>query len=375
MNTKILPTGIITDIIKRYNNASALYIHVRVMNATPPSRLRRPLLIGGPLLILCAGLAAWLTSGRYIDTDDAYTHAAQVNVSSNLTGRVIRVDVANNQRVRRNQVLIELDSRDQQIDVTHAEAALADARALVLAHRAVWRQRKAEAEAAQQTLNWRQTTLTRINLLSGKGIASQAQLEDARHAVDEARQQQLASQQALAVALADLDNRPDLPVDRHPVVQQAAARLAAAQLHLSWSVIRAPMDGYVTQVDNLQPGDTLRANTPLFPLISGHDVWIDANVKETDLPEIRPGQAASVSVDARPGQVYHGVVDSISPGTGASFALLPPENATGNWIKVVQRVTVRIRLTDLDPAHPLGNGLSSIVDIDTGKTRLAKWLK
>ena len=345
------------------------------MNTTASSRLRRPLLIGGPALILTVVVAAWLTSGRYIRTDDAYTHAAQVNISANISGRVSQIDVRDNTLVHPGQILIKLDDKDQRIDVAHAQAALADARTAIIARRAVWQQRKAEAEAARQTLAWQTTTLARVSLLAGKGIASQAQLDDARHAVDTARQQLVASQQALAAALANLNGKPDLPPDQYPLVEQAAARLAGAQLRLSWTTIRAPMEGYVTQAANLQPGDTIRANTHLFPLVSSRDVWVDANIKETDLPDIRPGQAASVTVDAHPGQVYHGVVDSIAPGTGASFSLLPPENATGNWIKVVQRVVVRIRLTDTDSKHPLGNGFSSIVDIDTGRTRLQKWLK
>ncbi len=345
------------------------------MNTTASSRLRRPLLIGGPVLILIIVLAVWLTSGRYITTDDAYTHAAQVNISANIAGRVSHVDVRDNTLVQAGQVLVKLDDKDQRIDVSHAQAALADARAVIIARRAVWQQRKAESEAARQTLVWQTATLARISLLAGKGIASRAQLDDAQHAVDSARQQLVASQQALAAALADLNGKPDLPPEQYPLVQQAAARLASARLRLSWTTICAPTAGYVTQVTNLQPGDTIRADTPLFPLVSSTDVWVDANVKETDLPDIKPGQTASVTVDAHPGQVYHGVVDSIAPGTGASFSLLPPENATGNWIKVVQRVVVRIRLTDTDSKYPLGNGFSSIVDIDTGRTRLQKWLK
>jgi membrane fusion protein, multidrug efflux system len=167
-----------------------------------------------------------------------------------------------------------------------------------------------------------------------------------------------------------LGGNPELPIDQHPVVQEAQAALDRANLDLSYTVIRAPDDGIAAKVEQLQVGDYITAAAPVFTLISSRDVWIEANFKEDELTYMRPGQSAEVRIDAYPGRRFKAVVSSLSPGTGAQFSLLPPENATGNWVKVVQRVPVRLQMDDAAlEGVMLHAGLSVDVTVDTGHRR------
>jgi len=336
--------------------------------ARPPrtrlQRLRWPLMLLAPIL-LAVGLYVYLTSGRYQSTDDAYTQAATVSISSNVAGRVIEVDVRDNQAVRRGEVLYRLDDAPFRIAVSDAEAHLAATRLQVDSMKSVYRQRQVERRSAEDSERYAQTEYDRQKRLLASGIASQAQFDQASHALDTARQQVANVEQQIGVALADLDGNPDIAPERHPLVQQAQAALDRARLNLSYTVVKAPADGVVTKVDQLQVGDYIAASAPTFPLVSTHDVWVEANFKEGQLAHMRAGQSASVRIDRYPDQKFEARVTSLSPGTGSEFSLLPPENATGNWVKVVQRVPVRLQLLDLDPKEPLQAGLSASVTVDT----------
>ena len=191
---------------------------------------------------------------------------------------------------------------------------------------------------------------------SASGIASQAQFDQAAHALDAARQQVANVQQQIGVALANLGGDPNIAPERHPLVAQAQAALDRAQLNLSYTVISAPTDGVVAKVEQLQVGDTIAASAPVFALVSTGDVWIEANFKEVQLARMRPGQAATVKIDRYPGRRFSAKVTSVSPSTGSQFSLLPPENATGNWVKVVQRVPVRLQLTHVDAEFSIAGG-------------------
>ncbi|MGH8232131.1 MAG: HlyD family efflux transporter periplasmic adaptor subunit, partial [Steroidobacteraceae bacterium] len=179
------------------------------------------------------------------------------------------------------------------------------------------------------------------------------------------------AQQQVGSVLALLGGNPDLPLDQHPVVMQAQAALDRAELQLSYTVIRAPDEGVAAKVEQLQVGDYINASTPVFGLVSTRDILVEANFKEDDLTYMRAGQSAEVRIDAYPGHRFKARVASLSPGTGAQFSLLPPENATGNWVKVVQRVPVRLQLqaSDFGEATPLHTGLSAEVTVDTGHRR------
>jgi len=332
---------------------------------TLAERARLPLMVGVPVLVLVGAGVLWLTGGRYQSTDDAYVQAARVQVSSNIPGRVIQVAVRENQLVHTGDVLFRLDPQPLDTALSQSEAMAAQARLQIDAYRAAYGQRRAETAAAADTLSYQQRELARQKTLLAAGVASQSQVDQAQNAVDSAQQKLSAAKEAEAAALAQLGGAPDGAADRHPSVRAADAMVARDRLNRSYGVVTAPQDGVATKVEQLQVGNYVNAAQPLFSLVSPR-VWVDANLKEDQLAHVRPGQPATVEVDAHKGVTYHGKVASVSPGTGSSFALLPPENATGNWVKVVQRVTVRVELDEKDlKDNPLQAGLSARVKIDT----------
>lgn len=327
-------------------------------------RHRRPLLIGGPILVLLAASLLYLNGLRTVSTDDAYVSAAKTQISTNVPGRVVAVAVKDNQFVHRGDILFRLDPRDFEIAVADARARLANARLEIAGLKATYRQHQAEVAAAKEALSYQEHEYGRQKKLAAQGIASQAQLDQAEHAWSQALQKVRASEQGEENVLAALDHRPEQNIDAHPAVRQAQASLDRALLNLSYGTITAPQDGVVSKVEQLQVGDYVNASTPLFALISNKNVWVEANFRETDLARLRPGQASTVEIDAFPGRKFHGHVQSLSAGTGSSFSLLPPENATGNWVKVVQRLPVRISIEDSDSSRFLQAGLSATVKVD-----------
>lgn len=338
----------------------------------PPNwvtRYRRELLVGVPILCLVVVAIVYLTGGRYVSTDDAYVHAALVDVSTDVPGRIAMIAVHDNQIVRKGQVLFRLEQSRFLIAVADAKAKLADARDKVPMLQAAYRQHEADVAAARTALAYQDREFARQSRLAAEGISSRAQLDQTKSNFQTAQQQLAAAQQELASALADLGGNPSAPVDTQPVVRQAQAALDHANLELSYTVVHAPIDGVVTKVDQVNVGDYVDAAKPLFALISSTDIWVEANFKETDLTYVRPGQSASISVDAYPGKTFSGRVLSTSPGTGASFSLLPPEDASGNWVKVVQRVPVRISVENLGPSTPLATGMSVEAEVDTEHRR------
>ncbi|HTW38854.1 MAG TPA: HlyD family secretion protein [Steroidobacteraceae bacterium] len=333
-------------------------------------RLRAPLMIGVPLIAAAAGLYYYLSAGRYQSTDDAYVRAAQVSISSNVSGRVSQIEVGDNQRVHRGEVLFRLDQRPFRIAVEEAYARLASARLQVESLKATYRQRLADLRAAQSALEYERREYDRQMRLLQHGITSQSQADRALLARNEAQQNVAAVEQQITATLASLGGDPNIPVERHPSVEQAQAELDRALLNLSYTTVSAPIDGIVTRVEQLQVGDYINAATPAFALVSTHDVWIEANFKEVQLAHMRPGDSARVWIDAYPDHTFQATVSSVSPGTGSEFSLLPPENATGNWVKVVQRLPVRLALEGAVPT--LRTGLSATVKVDTqGHQRLA----
>jgi membrane fusion protein (multidrug efflux system) len=335
-------------------------------------RLRLPLMLAGPLMVLLAAGYWYLTGGRYISTDDAYVQAARVQVSTDISGRVEEIDVRDNERIEAGQVLFRLDPRPFRIAVDEAKAQLAAVRYQIHALKATYHQKRADERAAEATLDYQQREFERQKRLLASGTASQQQFDQARQAYENGRQQLASKGQDVAVALANIGGDPELPLEQHPMVQHAQAALDRAELNLSYTEIRAPENGIVTKVDQLQVGDYVTAGTPLFSLMSTDRVWVEANFKETELTHMRPGQEATIEIDTYPDVVFHARVDSLSPGTGLTFALLPAENATGNWVKVVQRLPVRLHLEQLNPDAPLHAGLSATVEVDTRYRR--PWL-
>lgn len=334
-------------------------------SATRPlrERLRRPLLWGVPGIAVAVALYFYLTSGRYQSTDDAYLRAAEVQISADVSGRVVQVDVHDNEPVHKGQVLFRLDPRRLGIAVAAARARLAVARLTVQSLEADYRVDLAALQSAQSRQAYAQREFHRREGLLKIGVSSKSQFDRARLLLQQSHAAVSAAQQQIEAVVARLGGNPARPVDQHPQVTEAQAALDRALLERSYTTVRAPMDGIVTEVDHLQVGGYLPLATAAFALISTHDVWIEADYKENQLTNIRPGDKATVSIDAYPDHTFHAVVASITPGTGAQFSVLPPQNATGNWVKVVQRLDVRLRLVGQMPR--VRSGLSASVTIDT----------
>jgi len=335
------------------------------ISRAPPSLLRRlrwPLMIAGPLLILAAVAYFVITGGRSEATDDAYVEAARVPISASIGGRVVEVDVTDNQPVKAGQVLFRIDVRDYQATAEQAAAQLAAAKLQVDALRAAYDQQQAALKTATDTAAYADREAARQKALVAAGVASTDQLETAQHNADTARQQVAVVRQQQAQALANLGG-PNMTPANHPMVLQAQAALDKAKLNVSYGVVVAPQDGVVTRVSQLQVGSYIDSAQPLFWLVSGAP-WVEANFKENQLAKMRVGQAAKIKVDAVPGVLFAGHVESFSPGAGQAFSPLPAQNATGNWVKVVQRLPVRIAF-DKPPSDMASRaGLSAVVSVD-----------
>lgn len=327
--------------------------------------LRLTLMISVPLALVAIAAYLYFTAGRYASTDDAYVKADKIAISADVGARVVEVDVKDNQQVKAGQILFRLDDSSYRIALERAKAQLASAKLQVDGLRATYRQRQADLKAAEDTLAYMQREADRQQQLLATHVTTQQKADEARHNLDNARQQVAANQQQIANTLAALGGNPDIPTDQHPLVMQAQAQVDQASLDLADTVVRAPVNGYVTMVDKLPVGQYLTAATPAFQLVATDRVWIEANFKETDLTRMRPGQSATVSIDTYPDKTFNARVDSISAGTGSEFSVLPPQNATGNWVKIVQRIPVRLAIENPDPDHPLRAGMSAVVDVDT----------
>lgn len=330
-------------------------------------RHRTKLMVGVPLIVVLIGLYVWVTGGRYASTDDAFVQTGRVQISANISGHVVELAVHENQRVHKGDLLFRIDPSAPQAALAQAEAELRSAQAQVGGAQASYRQQLATLAAAESTLAFRRREAERNRGLQAAGVVSREEADQAQHDLELAAQQLAAARQAVGVAAANLGAPVGAPVGASPSVQRAAALLERARLTQSDTIVRAPQDGVVTRVSQLQVGSYVQASQPVFILVND-ELWVEANFKEGDLAHMRPGQTATVKVDAYPDLKLTAKVQSLSPGTGSSFALLPAENATGNWVKVVQRVPVRLVFAKR-PERPLQGGLSAVVKVDTEHRR------
>jgi membrane fusion protein (multidrug efflux system) len=326
-------------------------------------RWRWPLMVGGPLAILAVVLVVVLAGGRSETTNNAYVQADKVPISASINGRVIAVNVRENQRVKRGDVLFRLDTRDLETTLVQAQAELANARSDVMSLRAAYQQQLAAVAAAQESAAHAAREAARQRDLVAAGVASAQQAAEARHLAEQARRMLAVAQAQASVALANLGGDAGQPVDLQAKVREAAAKAELARLDTTYAVIRAPKDGVVTRVQQLQVGGYVNASQTVFWLISGTP-WVEANFKEDQLGKMRIGQPARIRIDAYPDMTFAGRVASFSPGTGAAFSALPAQNASGNWVKVVQRLPVQVAF-DKPPPDMAGRiGLSATVKVD-----------
>ncbi|MEP7221866.1 MAG: HlyD family secretion protein [Novosphingobium sp.] len=337
-----------------------------VTDGTPVRRsLRRPLMIGGLLVAVAVAFWFYLAGGRYVETDNAQLQTSKVMIAANVSGRVISVEVVENQHVKAGQVLFRIDPSSFEANVAQAEAQFSGAMVSVSSTRADLEERVADTRNAEAQLAFARSDAARQRTLFKEGIASQAQVDQAQLAIATA-QSNIAAAQAKAASVAA--RLPSGPTEALPGPRQASAMVRQARISLNDTVVRAPQDGIVTKVNQLQVGSYVSAAKPIFVLTGTH-FWVEANFKESQLRYMRLGQPATVTIDAFPDRELKGHVSSFSPGTGNSFSVLPAENATGNWVKVTQRLAVEIALDQQAADLPLHSGLSVAVTVDTGHKR------
>jgi membrane fusion protein, multidrug efflux system len=331
------------------------------------TRLRMVLLVVIPLIALGVGSYFYLTSGRFISTDNAYVGAQKVLITPDISGKIAKVSVSEGQRVNAGDPLMEIDSEPFRIAVTQAEARLAGVRTDFANLKTNYASMTRRIALARETVDLKQRDVERKNTLLSNKTGSQMDMDNALTAVVTAKTQLETLEQQQDAIKNQLLGDAELPMEKYPPYAQAAAALDQARRDFDHTVLRAPIAGMATQVASIQLGRYVSAGTPVFSLVDDTRPWVDANPKETDITHLKVGQPVAISVDTFPGRTFHGTVAAVSPGTGAQFAILPPQNASGNWVKVVQRVPVRIEFDPAEDVRDLRAGMSVTVDIDTGR--------
>lgn len=341
--------------------------------AAPKRKKRRAgrfvLMLALPLLLAVGGGYVWVTSGRYEETENANLRQATVSIAADTAGRIVEVDIADNQTVKKGDVLFKIDPQPYEIALAQADAAVANARLGVEQLRAAYSQAMAQEKSAQSEVDYAQSQYDRAADLAKKGISAASSLDQARNDLDKARQELAVARQGIASAKAALGGDPNIEADKHPAVLAALAARDKAAYDLDQTTVRAPADGVVYQAASFKVGQYVNSGTALFALVETGDTWIDANFKETQLTHMKPGQKAEVVLDTYPGRTFRATVEAIGAGTGAEFSLLPAQNATGNWVKVTQRIPVRLSLDKDTIKVPLRTGMSADVSVDTGVSR------
>ena len=329
---------------------------------TPARRWLRPaLMVLGPLLVIAVGLYFWLASGGSVSTDNAYVQQDKISISSDISGRVAEVAVTESQKVAKDDVLIRIAPLPFQIALDQANAALAEARLQVAGLREGTVGKEADVAGKREAVEFARIDMKRQQDLLKDGFTTRARLQSAEHTLNQAQ-----SELSSALSAASSARTAANVSGTHPLILAAMAQRDRAALDLARTVIRAPADGVASQTEKVQPGQIIISGVPTLSLVVSDRRYVEANFKETDLEKMRVGQPATIKLDAYPSRPIKGRVESIGAGTGSEFSVLPAQNATGNWVKVVQRVPVRIALAEPTDV-PLIAGLSASVTIDTSK--------
>ena len=331
--------------------------------------VRLLLLVVLPLIAIIVGLAFYLAGGRYISTDNAYVGAQKVLITPDISGKIAHIAVREGQHVAPGDALFEIDPTPFQLAARQAQSKLESVRTDFANLKSNLKSLTTLVDLAQKNTQLKQNDVERKTTLLKTRATSQADVDTAMGTMVTAElQAQLAVQQQSST-LNQLLGNPDLPIEQFPPYQMARAVLDQAQRDLDHTALKAPIAGTATQVDNIQLGRFVAAGTPVLSVFDDSAPWVDANPKETDITYLRIGQKVEIDVDAFPDRIFHGTVVSVSPGTGAQFSILPPQNATGNWVKVVQRVPLRVAFDQGQDVSLLRTGMSVNVEIDTGRRR------
>ena len=331
-------------------------------------RMKQMALVGVPVLVLVGALFFWLQGGRHISTENAFVKADIAQIASEVQGRIVELRIQDHSAVAAGDVLLRLDPTPYQLALAKAEAEIDSARATVEQLKASLHEIRAETRESQNKLVYLQTQARRQRELSGRGVASTAKVEQTNSEEQEGEDRVAVLHQRIARVEAALGGKPDRPTDAFAAVREKLALRDRVALDLAYTEIKAPKAGVVVNF-KLQLGEQVKAQTPLFALVTDRRPWLEANFKETDLTYVTVGQKAKVVLDMHPDVSWDAVVESISPATGAEFAILPAQNASGNWVKVVQRLPVRLRLVERSGEPPLRAGMTAYVSIDTRRSR------
>jgi membrane fusion protein, multidrug efflux system len=331
--------------------------------------LRTILLVLVPVIAAAAGLWFYLSGGRYISTDNAYVGAQKVLITPDISGKISRIVVREGQHVVPGDVLFEIDPEPFQLALAQAEAKLAGVKVQLANLKSNAKSFNTLADLSKKSFDLKQRDVDRKTALLASKAASQLDVDTSASAAVQAELILEFTLQQQTSTLNQLLGDPELPIEDFPAYRQAKAAVEQAERDLNHTVLRAPISGTAAQVDNIQLGRFVSAGMPVFGVIDDAAPWVDANPKETDITYLRAGQKVTMYVDSFPDREFHGTVSSVSPGTGAQFSILPPQNASGNWVKVVQRVPVRIAFSSDEDTKLLRAGMSVTVDIDTEHSR------
>lgn len=337
------------------------------------SMIRPVLLFAGPIVAIVIALLIYFTGGRTVSENDSYVGAPNVTIVAQVSGRVTHITAVENEHVAINSTLFEIDQDLYRIALDQAKAQVQAAREKLDGLALTYKQNLAAVEQAEADVTYAQGELDRAQQLRQTGVGTVQAAEEARRNLRVAQDQRIAAQDAANSTLALLGGSVDIPVEQQAEYQQAMAMQEKAAWNLGQATVRAPFDGIATQVDNIQIGTYLVPGQAAFTLVSTQS-WVDANIKETDLAHIKVGNSVDIVVDNYPDLKLHGRVASISPASGSVFSLLPPQNASGNWVKVVQRIPVRISIEDRPDDVLLRVGSSASVTVHTGYRRTLKTL-
>ncbi len=318
---------------------------------------------------LIAGGYFYVTGGAVMSTDNAYVQADMVGLSTDVAGIVTQVLVHDNQKVAKGDILFKLDPLQFQLALDRAEAQVGNTRNDLVALQASYRNMQAQVGQAQKDVDFNMVNFHRQEQLIADNFTPKATYDAARNTLQGSQQKLASLQQQQAGLAANLNGDPDAPIENHPKYKDAVAARDEAKRQLAHTVVRAPFAGIVTNVPSLQPGQYLAAAATAFNIVSTDRVWVQASPKETELTYVKPGQKATVEVDTYPGQQWTGTVDSISPASASSFSLLPAENTSGNWVKVVQRIPMRVSVTNTPGKPQLRVGMSVELSVATGHER------